>query len=130
MAESRPSPTRISSSLDSRGIFQSWQPRRGPHRLPTVSAALKTLAAWLPLFLVGLVLHESLHGLAVLLLGSQPELVVRPWAFSVLPLSWPSVHVAAVPPLDLNRQALDNALGPGLAALAFVAATALARGRA
>jgi hypothetical protein len=94
-----------------------------------VAAALKTLAAWLPLFLVGLACHESLHGVAVLLLGSHPELVVRPWAFSVLPLTWPSVHVAALPPLDLNRQALDNLAGPGIAALGFLTATALARGR-
>ncbi|MEP7104881.1 MAG: hypothetical protein ABI838_03430 [Chloroflexota bacterium] len=94
-----------------------------------MGAALKTLAIWLPLFLVAMALHESLHAAAVLVLGSQPELVVRPWAFALLPLSLPSVHVAAAPPLDLNRQALDNLAGPGLAALVVVAATFAARGR-
>lgn len=94
-----------------------------------MAAALKTLAVWLPLFLAGLLAHESLHGLAVLVLGSHPELVVRPWAFALLPLTWPSVHVAALPPLDLQRQAVDNLAGPGLAGAGFLAATLAARGR-
>ena len=91
--------------------------------------ALKTLAAWLPLFLVAMALHESLHAAAVLTLGSRPELVVRPWALALASVSLPSVHVAAAPPLDLNRQALDNLAGPGLAALVLLAAALGARGR-
>ena len=94
-----------------------------------MAAAGKTLVAWLPLFLVAMALHESLHAMSVLALGAHPELAVRPWAFALLPLSLPSVHVAAAPPLDLNRQAVDNLAGPGLAALALLGATLGAHGR-
>lgn len=55
--------------------------------------------------------------LAVLLLGSQPILVVRPWPLALAPVAIPGIHVQPVPGFDSFRQALDNLMGPGLAAI-------------
>jgi hypothetical protein len=84
-----------------------------------MSKALKVMALWVPLFAIGTALHESLHALAVLILGSHPVLVVRAWPFMLLPLTTTGIHVAAVPALDPYRQAADNLMGPGVAAALF-----------
>jgi hypothetical protein len=84
-----------------------------------VGAALLVIALWIPLFIAGMALHEMLHAAAVLLLGSHPVLVLRPWPFMFLPITTTGIHVQAVPALDPLRQALDNFMGPGLAAALF-----------
>ena len=86
--------------------------------------AFAILGLWLILFPVGMALHESLHALAVLALGSHPVLVLRPWPLSLLPLTIPGIHIQPVPDLDPTGQFVDNLLGPGLAAAIF-AITAL-----
>jgi hypothetical protein len=81
--------------------------------------AISVIALWIPIFVLGIVVHESLHAIAVLLLGSHPALVLRPWAFSLLPLTITGIHVQPVPPLDPTRQLVDNLAGPGVAAILF-----------
>lgn len=81
--------------------------------------ALLVVGLWIPLFLVGMTLHEMFHAVAVLVLGSHPVLVLRPWQLGLVPLSITGVHVQPVPDLDPGRQALDNLLGPGVAAVLF-----------
>jgi hypothetical protein len=94
-----------------------------------VGAALLVIALWIPLFIAGMALHETLHAAAVLLLGSHPELVLRPWPFMFLPITTTGIHVQPVPAFDPIRQALDNVMGPGLAAVVFaVAALNVPRG--
>ena len=83
------------------------------------------MALWIPLFAIGTALHELLHAVAVLLLGSRPVLVLRPWPFALLPVTTTGVHIQPVPYFDPTRQFLDNLAGPGLAAalLGLVALT-------
>lgn len=83
------------------------------------SAALLTLAIGVALFLPGLLVHESLHLIVLHLIGGQGVLIVRPWAFALVHLSLPSLHVQPVPALDFNRQVVDNFFGPALAAALF-----------
>lgn len=80
---------------------------------------LAVVALWIPLFVIGTAVHESLHAVAVLLLGSHPVLVLRPWPMALLPLTITGIHVQPVPALDPLRQGLDNFLGPAGAALLF-----------
>ncbi len=87
-----------------------------------VSTALLVIALWIPLFIAGMALHETLHAAVVLLLGSQPVLVLRPWPFMFLPMTTTGIHVQPVPAFDPVRQAVDNFLGPGLAAVLFALA--------
>lgn len=77
------------------------------------------MAAWVPVFVAGMVVHESLHAVAVAMLGSHPVLVLRPWAFSLVPITITGVHVQPVPALDATRQFVDNLAGPGVAAIFF-----------
>jgi hypothetical protein len=98
-----------SSALSDRGRAASAGP----------GFALAVVALSIPLFALGMVVHESLHAVAVLLLGSHPVLVLRPWALQLLPLSITGIHVAPEPALDPTRQFLDNLLGPGVAAILF-----------
>ncbi len=85
------------------------------------------MALWVPVFFIGMVLHESLHAIAVLALGSHPVLVVRPWTLALAPLSITGIHIQPVPQLDPTRQALDNVLGPGVAAVIVAAVAAWLR---
>jgi len=87
-----------------------------------VGAAVLVIALWVPLFIAGMALHEALHALAVTLLGSRPELVLRPWPFTFLPITTTGIHVQPVPAFDPVRQAIDNVTGPGVAALVFALA--------
>jgi hypothetical protein len=81
--------------------------------------ALAVIAIWIPLFALGTVVHESLHAAAVLLLGSHPELVLRPWPLALIPLTITGIHVQPVPALDATGQFIDNIAGPGVAAILF-----------
>jgi hypothetical protein len=81
--------------------------------------AFAVVALWIPIFLLGMIVHESLHAVAVLLLDSHPVLVLRPWTFALVPLTITGVHVEPVPPLDPTQQFVDNLFGPGLAAILF-----------
>ncbi len=89
--------------------------------------ALRVIGFWIPLFALGIALHESLHALAVLVLGSHPVLVVRPWPLMFFPALTIGIHVQPVPAFDPTRQALDNVMGPGLAAALFAIAALSAR---
>ncbi len=80
------------------------------------------LALWVPAFLAGMAVHESLHAIAVMVLGAHPVLVLRPWPLALAPISIPGIHVQAVPALAPARQAIDNVMGPGIAAVIFVVA--------
>lgn len=86
---------------------------------PGALLALAVVGLWFPLFVIGTVVHESLHALAVLLLGSHPVLVLRPWPMAMLPLTITGIHVQPVPALDPLRQGLDNLFGPAGAAILF-----------
>jgi hypothetical protein len=67
------------------------------------------------LFFPGLILHlVVLH-----LIGGQGVVIVRPWSFTVVDLTLPSIHIQPVPPLDSGRQAVVNFFGPALAAAIF-----------
>ena len=81
--------------------------------------AATVVGLWVPVFLIGMVVHESLHAVAVLALGSHPDLVMRPWPLALAPLSITGIHVAPVPSLDATGQFLDNLMGPGIAATLF-----------
>ena len=81
--------------------------------------ALQVFALGLVLFFAGLAIHESLHLLVVYAVGGQGHVIFRPWRFTLLPITLPSVHVQPSQPLGLGRQAADNFLGPALAALIF-----------
>jgi hypothetical protein len=80
---------------------------------------LAVMAMWIPLFVLGTAVHELLHAVAVLFLGSQPELVLRPWPMALVPFSITGIHVQPVPALDDARQFIDNLAGPGGAAILF-----------
>lgn len=87
------------------------------------------MGLWLPIFVLGMFVHESLHAIAVLLLGSHPVLVLRPWAFSLIPLTITGVHIQPVPALDPTGQLVDNLAGPGVAGILFgLVALTLPRG--
>jgi|SRR5579864_2075561 len=80
---------------------------------------LAVVLAWVPLFVLGTIVHESFHAAAVWLLGSHPVLVLRPWAFALFPVTITGVHVQAVPGLTATGQFIDNFAGPALAAIVF-----------
>jgi hypothetical protein len=80
---------------------------------------LLTFAIAVVLFFPGLLLHESLHLVVLQLIGGQGVLIIRPWAFALIDLSLPSLHVQPVPGLDVGRQLVLNFFGPALAAGLF-----------
>jgi hypothetical protein len=94
----------------------SGRPTTAPGGL---SYGVAVMLMWIPLFVLGMVVHESFHAAAVLLLGSHPVLVLRPWAFAILPITITGVHVQPIPALAAPGQLLDNLAGPGLAAIVF-----------
>jgi hypothetical protein len=88
-----------------------------------------TLVAGLLLLPVGLLLHELLHLAVLYSLGDTGRLIVRDWAFSVLPLTLPALHVQVDRPLATVPHLVFDFAGPGLAATAFAALAAAIRSR-
>ncbi len=88
-----------------------------------VAGFVAVIGLWIPVFVIGMAVHESAHAAAVLLLGSHPALVLRPWPLAVAPITITGIHVQPVPGLDPTRQGLDNVIGPGAAALVFLLVT-------
>jgi hypothetical protein len=81
-----------------------------------LAASARTLAFGVGLFFVGFLVHESAHLLVLHLIGGQGALIIRPWRFSTVDLTLPSLHVQPNPPLDTVRQAIMNFSGPAIAA--------------
>ena len=78
------------------------------------------LAVGLLLLPVGLVLHELLHLAVLYPLGDTGRLIVRDWAFSVLPLTLPALHAQVDRPLATVPHLVFDFAGPGLAATAIL----------
>jgi hypothetical protein len=76
-------------------------------RAPLLGAAL------LP---VGLATHEVMHLAVFAVLGRRAELVTVPWQLRLVDLRAFSLHAAVPGTVPVSLQAVDNALGPLLAA--------------
>jgi hypothetical protein len=71
------------------------------------------------LFVAGFGAHEVMHLLVIYAVGSQGEIIARPWHLYFLDFSIWSVHAQPTEQLDVVRQSLVNFLGPFLAAIPF-----------
>jgi hypothetical protein len=72
------------------------------------------------LFFAGFGAHEVMHLLVIYAVGSQGEIIARPWHLYFLDFSIWSVHAQPSEQLDVTRQAIVNFFGPFLAAIPFV----------
>ena len=79
----------------------------------------RVLVASILLFVAGFGAHEVMHLLVIYAVGSQGEIIARPWHLYFLDLSIWSVHAQPTEQLDVVRQSLVNFLGPFLAAIPF-----------
>lgn len=82
-------------------------------RLAPRVRALLLGAALLP---VGLATHEVMHLAVFAVLGRRAELVTAPWQLRLIDVRAFSLHAAVAGTVPVGIQALDNALGPLLAA--------------
>jgi len=73
------------------------------------------------LFIAGFGAHEVMHLLVIYAVGSQGEIIARPWHLYSLDFSIWSVHAQPTEQLDVARQSIVNFLGPFLAAIPFAA---------
>jgi hypothetical protein len=73
------------------------------------------------LFVAGFGAHEVLHLLVIYAVGSQGEIIARPWHLYFLDFSIWSVHAQPTEQLDVTRQSIVNFSGPFLAAIPFAA---------
>jgi len=80
----------------------------------------RVLIASLLLFVACFGAHEVMHLLVIYAVGSQGEIIARPWHLYFLDFSIWSVHAQPTEQLDVVRQSLVNFLGPFLAAIPFV----------
>jgi hypothetical protein len=71
------------------------------------------------LFIAGFGAHEVMHLLVIYAVGSQGEIIARPWHLYFLDFSIWSVHAQPTEQLDVARQAIVNFFGPFLAAIPF-----------
>ena len=79
----------------------------------------RVLVASILLFVAGFGAHEVMHLLVIYAVGSQGEIIARPWHLYFLDFSIWSVHAQPTEQLDVVRQSLVNFLGPFLAAIPF-----------
>jgi hypothetical protein len=79
----------------------------------------RVLVASILLFVAGFGAHEVMHLLVIYAVGSQGEIIARPWHLYFLDFSIWSVHAQPAEQLDVVRQSLVNFLGPFLAAIPF-----------
>jgi len=73
------------------------------------------------LFIAGFGAHEVMHLLVIYAVGSQGEIIARPWHLYFLDFSIWSVHAQPTEQLDVARQSIVNFSGPFLAAIPFAA---------
>ena len=71
------------------------------------------------LFIAGFGAHEVMHLLVIYAVGSQGEIIARPWHLYFLDFSIWSVHAQPDQQLDVARQSIVNFAGPFLAAIPF-----------
>jgi hypothetical protein len=79
----------------------------------------RVLIVSLLLFAAGFGAHEVMHLLLIYAVGSQGEIIARPWHLYFLDVSIWSVHAQPVQQLDVVRQSIVNFFGPFLAAVPF-----------
>jgi hypothetical protein len=79
----------------------------------------RVLVASILLFVAGFGAHEVMHLLVIYAVGSQGEIIARPWHLYFVDFSIWSVHAQPTEQLDVVRQSLVNFLGPFLAAIPF-----------
>jgi hypothetical protein len=79
----------------------------------------RVVVASILLFVAGFGAHEVMHLLVIYAVGSQGEIIARPWHLYFLDFSIWSVHAQPTEQLDVLRQSLVNFLGPFLAAIPF-----------
>ena len=87
----------------------------GALRRAAVGAA--TFVLGLAVYLVAFATHEVMHLVALYAVGGTGSLVVRPWAFTFLPLTVDSLHAQAAAPLPFAAHLLFDFAGPALAML-------------
>jgi hypothetical protein len=80
----------------------------------------RVLVVSLLLFVAGFGVHEVMHLLIIYAVGSQGEIIARPWHLYFLDFSIWSVHAQPAEQLDVARQSVVNFFGPFLAAVPFV----------
>lgn len=73
------------------------------------------------LFGAGFGAHEVMHLLVIYAVGSQGEIIARPWHLYFLDFSIWSLHAQPTEQLDVVRQSIVNFMGPFLAAVPFAA---------
>jgi hypothetical protein len=71
------------------------------------------------LFIAGFGAHEVMHLLVIYAVGSQGEIIARPWHLYFIDFSIWSVHAQPTQQLDVARQSIVNFFGPFLAAIPF-----------
>jgi hypothetical protein len=79
----------------------------------------RVLIVSLLLFVAGFGAHEVMHLLLIYAVGSQGEIIARPWHLGYIDLSIWSLHAQPVEQLDVVRQSIVNFFGPFLAAVPF-----------
>src|SRR6266545_1891878 len=79
----------------------------------------RVLIVSLLLFAAGFGAHEVMHLLLIYAVGSQGEIIARPWHLYFLDVSIWSVHAQPVQQLDVVRQSIVNFFGPFLTAVPF-----------
>jgi len=79
----------------------------------------RVLVLSLLLSVAGFGAHEVMHLLVIYAVGSQGEIIARPWHLYFLDFSIWSVHAQPTEQLDVVRQSIVNFAGPFLAAIPF-----------
>jgi hypothetical protein len=81
----------------------------------------RVLVVSLLLFVACFGAHEVMHLLVIYAVGSQGEIIARPWHLYFLDFSIWSLHAQPTEQLDVVRQSIVNFSGPFLAAIPFAA---------
>lgn len=71
------------------------------------------------LFIAAFGAHEVMHLLVIYAVGSQGEIIARPWQLGFVDFSIWSLHAQPVEQLDTTWQSIVNFMGPFLAAIPF-----------
>jgi hypothetical protein len=88
---------------------------------------MKAFLCGVLIFPIALLLHESMHLLALAPLGGHGGLIVRPWHLALANLTIPGLHVTGGDELGLGRLLLFDFAGPALAAVPLALIAWLAR---
>jgi hypothetical protein len=79
----------------------------------------RVLIVSLLLFVACFGAHEVMHLLLIYVVGSQGEIIARPWHLGYVDFSIWSLHAQPTEQLDVVRQSIVNFFGPFLAAVPF-----------